>query len=138
MSRLRDLYDLQRPTEECILWPWAKTSAGYGLLLGPDGELDYAHRLTWKKEHGDIPAGMYICHYCDVPACINVKHLFLGTAADNRNDCQTKGRRPEVTTCPQGHEYTSTNTYINPNGSKECRECRKLRVLKHRHPARFK
>jgi hypothetical protein len=33
-------------------------------------------------------------------------------------------RQPK-THCPQGHEYTEENTYINTRGSKTCRECRR-------------
>lgn len=29
------------------------------------------------------------------------------------------------THCPQGHEYTKENTYINPQGRRWCRECMK-------------
>lgn len=30
----------------------------------------------------------------------------------------------EKTHCPQSHEYTEENTYINPSGSRQCRTCR--------------
>ncbi len=39
-----------------------------------------------------MPDGLYICHTCDNRRCINPKHLFLGTAQDNMNDCIAKGR----------------------------------------------
>jgi hypothetical protein len=33
------------------------------------------------------------------------------------------------THCPRGHEYDEANTYNKPNGSRECRACRKARKL---------
>jgi hypothetical protein len=33
------------------------------------------------------------------------------------------------THCPRGHEYDEANTYHKPNGSRECRACRKARKL---------
>jgi hypothetical protein len=53
----------------------------------------FAHRLAWEAAHGPLPAGMHVCHKCDVPKCINVEHLFLGTHADNMADCAQKGRQ---------------------------------------------
>lgn len=51
-----------------------------------------AHRLAWMAKHGPIPPGMCICHHCDVPRCINVDHLFMGTHTDNMRDRAAKGR----------------------------------------------
>jgi len=33
------------------------------------------------------------------------------------------------THCPQGHEYTEENTYVSPDGVRQCRTCRKVRVM---------
>lgn len=78
----------------CWLWTAARNNHGYGVIRvgGRGGRLWLAHRLSWLLHHWPIPQGLCILHQCDVPACTNPAHLFIGTMQDNIQDKVTKGR----------------------------------------------
>jgi len=120
----------------CKLWIGAKTT-GYGVIrVYRDGKAKnlLVHRWAWEKENGPIPEGMEVCHHCDVPACYEITHLFLGTRQDNMTDMKQKGRgrkRVSKTHCKYGHEMTIENTYSNPNGARDCIICRREASRRH-------
>ena len=81
----------QPDSSGCILWTKSVTHKGHGRLhIG--GRQTTAHREAYRVAYGPIPEGMCVCHTCDVPRCINIEHLFLGTQVDNLADMVSKGR----------------------------------------------
>lgn len=81
-------------TPGCWLWTGSCTEKGYGSIGsgGRDGSHLIASRVSWELYFGPIPAGLWVLHRCDDPACVRPDHLFLGTAADNTADMVSKGR----------------------------------------------
>lgn len=75
----------------CLEWQLNKVW-GYGQTIYL-GKTCRVHRLIWTLEKGEIPKGLFVCHHCDNRKCVNVEHLFLGTAKDNVRDMINKGRK---------------------------------------------
>jgi hypothetical protein len=86
----------------CWLWRGACNNAGYG-TIGAGGttaqgtaRMTTAHRVSWEMHNSPIPKGQHVLHRCDVRACVNPAHLFLGSNRDNMRDAVRKGRHAGV------------------------------------------
>jgi hypothetical protein len=76
----------------CLIWTRSKRGNGYAQLTLAGRRQVYGHRAAYMAYVGEIPAGKLVLHKCDVPACCNPDHLFVGTPKDNTRDCVSKGR----------------------------------------------
>lgn len=101
---LRERFDAKvSPPDKHSCWLWTgATIRGYGAIQrGRRGDgVAYAHRVSHEFHIGPIPNGLLVLHRCDVPACVNPAHLFLGTDANNMADKIGKGRQPRGSSMP--------------------------------------
>jgi len=128
-----------KKTDSCWLWT-AKLSRGYGRFWF-EGRTLQAHRISYELIVGPIAAGLeldHTCHNADKSClggktcqhrrCVNPAHLEPVTHRENnkrgKTGQKTGAQHRSKTHCPQGHVYDKKNTYVTPNGRRNCRECR--------------
>ncbi len=141
-KRFTSKYKIDKKTG-CWDWVASRSKKGYG-QFSASGKMRSPHRLSYECHVGPIPEGLQIDHLCRNKACCNPDHLEAVTGLENvrRALPYTKDGnwQSAKTHCPQGHEYTEENTYINEGlstANRTCRKCRKLTMDEYeKKPAR--
>ncbi len=134
------------PVTDC--WRWiAALIRGYGRFwIGP-GEFAYAHRRAYEVLVGPIPDELELDHVrvrgCVHTDCCNPTHLEPVTHAENvrrgNSAAALKEKYALQTHCERGHEFTPSNTKLNPGkgpGRRQCRACRRSSKLAWYHRQR--
>lgn len=96
----------------------------YGVWsAGFKGERHSAHNWAYRFfVSNDIPVDMVVDHKCEETLCCNPDHLQL------KSKCENPGQKQrEATQCIKGHEFNGENTYITPDGRRQCKACQGLR-----------
>ena len=121
LDQVLERFAVPIPEAGCWIWVGGMRGKGYGQANegGRNSKRSLlAHRVVYEIANGPIPDGMMVCHRCDVPACVNPSHLFLGTAKDNNRDRHRKGRtavgkkngkavlNPDVVRAIRAHPFT--------------------------------
>jgi hypothetical protein len=94
---LEQLLSERRNEPDCILWPYAKTPAGYGTIGGSRSKIggtQYVHRIVCERVHGLPPTPKHeAAHLCGRghEGCVNPKHLAWKTRKENHADTLIHG-----------------------------------------------
>lgn len=108
----------------CHLWTGACTN-GYG-RFSLNGQDRLAHVVAWEWAYGPVPDGLELDHLCRRRNCVNIAHLELVTHVVNLHRGLTvPALNAAKTHCVHGHLLEGSNLYVRPDGSRECRVCRR-------------
>lgn len=108
-------------TDDCWLWTGYRTPFGHGQF-----DKQYTHRFAWSLVNGAIPEGQVVRHNCDVPACVRIDHLAIGSRPDNNADMYRRRRSAKDRAGARpGYCYRNLHelTPENRNKSGACKAC---------------
>jgi len=115
------------PKGDCWGWRGRPDAGGYAQLR-TNGVLEYAHRVSWELAGFELTADLELDHKCRNRTCTNPDHLEQVTPKVNilRGE-GTSAKNAVKVVCIAGHPFDEANTYITPNGTRQCRICKRRR-----------
>lgn len=121
-DRMALFMDKVRRTDGCWEWTGARNTQGYGSFFDA-GSAHGAHRWLYERVVGKVPEGLHLDHLCRVRHCVNPSHLEPVTVRENA----IRGARYLPDSCRNGHPRMPENTHVRSDGSRYCRECKRVR-----------
>ena len=110
-----------------------------GLSKRGDNRPRLVHRLVASAFFGPPTDDQEVCHANGDRSDNRVENLRWGTHSENCLEQVAHGthRNTSKDRCLRGHLFTDANTYIRPNGARNCVTCRNLKLrawYRKRHP----
>jgi len=102
MTRFCDCLPDYIPDTDKVCWEWqgGLDAYGYGVI-----KQKKAHRIAYEAYYSEPLNDLHCLHTCDNPKCVNPRHLYAGTNADNIRDKVSRGR------CYTGYQKGESNGY---------------------------
>ena len=117
---------------ECWIWRGARSAtAPYGVVNTWGVKTTTAHRWIYERLHGELPRKIVVHHKCGTKLCVRPDHLQAVTNSEN-----LLFERKDI--CPNGHPWSSENTYDVHAGERHCRVCGRERARKVRQERKEK
>ncbi|KKK60652.1 hypothetical protein LCGC14_3022220 [marine sediment metagenome] len=113
-------------------WPWTghrHSRDSYGRFRVANGPYKrrwvQAHRFSYELAYGPIPSHLVPDHLCRNRPCVNPGHIELVSVRENilRGD-GLAARHARQSHCKRNHPFNTENTYVTPDGRRQCRTCR--------------
>lgn len=117
-------------TAGCWDWTGSMYGNGYGRLRCASRQGELAHRVAYEMWVGPLVEGLTIDHLCRNKRCVNPAHLEQVTITENVRRSSRSQSQMSRTHCPQGHEYTASNT-LTYRGMRQCIACRQEHGLRY-------
>ncbi len=87
----------KRGDDDCWMWTGSVDPCGYGIFNFMGHKIQRAHCYSHYLATNEISSyPQCVCHRCNVPACVNPSHLYLGTQKENAKDRMKKAHSERV------------------------------------------
>lgn len=121
MREKHRFWDQVVKTEGCWIWLGVKNPSGHGRFWWC-GKFVMAYIWSWERLNGPVPENKELHHKCENPSCVRPEHLEPKTRKDH---CQEHMKLRLA--CRRGHEHAKYGVYLDGEGRRHCRECRRMR-----------